>query len=404
MPRESVPLTDANRPDRSPRTVQFQLAPKSLAIIVLTAAALWTLGQLVPLLVTILFALIVAGTLSPAVKWLEKRGIKRNWALVLTFGACAAAAGIIAVLTLPALWSQIVQMVSDLPKHQARVAEFLDSNRMTASLATAVRNFKPAKAAGNAGVATTVAASMSVIEVLGYAATALVLSVYFVADQKRMRAGLYAVVPRRFHVRLARILLRMEPIVGGYMRGQIITSLAMGAFTLALLGVNRIPNAVALATFAALTDVIPFVGCLLATTPAVLSALSHGTGATMIVLTAMLLYQEFESRVIVPRVYGSALRLPSTVVIIALLVGGKLGGVVGALLALPLAATLRMVIEELRIDLPGDDTDDPNLRMQDEKAERAYAKQSAGSSPAEAGAVATVIAEKVLRSEPEPGK
>ena len=80
---------------------------------------------------------------------------------------------------------------------------------------------------------------------------------------------------------------------------------------------------------------------------------------TTIVLFAMIGYQEFESRVIVPRVYGQALRLSSAVVVIALLVGGKVGGIIGALLALPIAAALRMLIEELRVDLPGDDTDDP---------------------------------------------
>jgi hypothetical protein len=97
---------------------------------------------------------------------------------------------------------------------------------------------------------------------------------------------------------------------------------------------------------------------------------------------------EQSSRVLVPKVYGRALRLPSAAVIVALLIGGKLGGIVGALLALPLAAALRMLIQELRLDLPGDDTDDSALKQRDAKAEQAYAKQSAGASPEEAGTVA----------------
>jgi hypothetical protein len=119
----------------------------------------------------------------------------------------------------------------------------------------------------------------------------------------------------------------------------------------------------------------------------------------MIVLLAMVGYQEFESRVLVPKVYGRALRLPSAGIIVALLVGGKLGGIVGALLALPLAAAVQMCIEELRLDLPGDDTDNSALKQRDAKAERAYAKQSAGASPEEAGTVAIRIADQVREAD-----
>jgi hypothetical protein len=150
--------------------------------------------------------------------------------------------------------------------------------------------------------------------------------------------------------------------------------------------------------------VIPFVGGLLATTPAVLVALTRGTAVTTVVLVAMIGYQELESRVIVPRVYGRALRLSSAVVVIALLVGGKLGGVMGALLALPIAAALRMLIEELRVDLPGDDTDDRTLRARDARAERTYARETAGASPEEAAAVATEIANEIREADAADGK
>jgi predicted PurR-regulated permease PerM len=198
--------------------------------------------------------------------------------------------------------------------------------------------------------------------------------------------------------------MNLETIVGGYLRGQIITSVAIGIFTFGLLSITRVPNALALSAFAALTDVIPFVGGLLATTPAVLVALSRGSVVTTIVLIAMIGYQEFESRVIVPRVYGRALRLSSAVVVIALLVGGKLGGVIGALLALPIAAALRMLIQELRLDMPGDDTDDPRMRARDARAERTYAREAAGASPEEAAAVATEIANEIREADAAAGK
>ncbi|HTA20175.1 MAG TPA: AI-2E family transporter, partial [Polyangia bacterium] len=133
-------------------------------------------------------------------------------------------------------------------------------------------------------------------------------------------------------------------------------------------------------------------------------AMSRSTLVTFVVLGAMVGYQEFESRVIVPRVYGRALRLSSAVVVVALLIGGKVGGIVGALLALPIAAALRMLIEELRVDLPGDDTDDPKLRARDARAERRFERESAGATPEEAAAVATDIATQGRQSDEVRGK
>ena len=107
-----------------------------------------------------------------------------------------------------------------------------------------------------------------------------------------------------------------------------------------------------------------------------------------------MLYQSFESRILVPRVYGRALRLPPAAVVIALLIGGKLLGIVGALLTLPIAAGIRMIADELRVALPGDDSDDSALRKKDERAEQVYAQLASGTSPDQAAAIAVEIAQE----------
>jgi len=131
-------------------------------------------------------------------------------------------------------------------------------------------------------------------------------------------------VPRHYHVRLSRISLGLETIVGGYVRGQVLTSLLIAGFTFAVLTIAGAPNAIAIAVFAGLTDVLPYIGGLLATGPAVLATLSRGPTATIVVLVLLVVYQEFESRVIVPRSMGkrSACRRPSSSS--RLLAGGKL--------------------------------------------------------------------------------
>jgi putative heme transporter len=394
--------------EREPRVLtrvhRIEISHKTIGAAVLTVAGIWLLHLLLPIILVLVGALILVGTLHPFVKWLQGHRVKRYLAIGIVFLSCSAILVLAGLVTIPALWSQVAHTIDDLPQLQKSLAEKLASHHLTAPLADTIRAFKPEKSVRGIDAMSAVAASFGVVEVLGYAATSVVLAIYFIADGDRTRGYLYAVFPRRFHVRLARVLLNLETIVGGYMRGQVITSVAIGIFTFALLSILRVPNAIALAAFAAITDVIPFVGGLLATTPAVLVAMSRGTVVMIVVLAAMIGYQEFESRVIVPRVYGRSLRLSSAVVVLALLVGGKLGGVIGALLALPIAAALRMLIEELRLELPGDDTDDRVVRVRDARAERTYARASAGASPAEAAVVATTIANETRETDAAAGQ
>jgi hypothetical protein len=110
---------------------------------------------------------------------------------------------------------------------------------------------------------------------------------------------------------------------------------------------------------------------------------------------AILVYQEIESRLIVPMVYGKSLRLPSSVVLVALLAGGSLAGIVGALLALPFASAMLMLLGELRVQLPGqDDTDARDeLRSADERTAREYDERTVGMSAHDAASVAVEIVE-----------
>ena len=146
------------------------------------------------------------------------------------------------------------------------------------------------------------------------------------------------------------------------------------------------------AHLAALADLIPFVGGLLATAPAALFALSRGLPVALVVLIALFGYQEFESRILIPRVYGHVLRLAPTMVVLALLAGGVLGGVIGAVLALPIAAGLQMMVKELRVDLPGDDSDDRSARARDARTEATYELMSAGATAPDAGQIAKTLA------------
>jgi hypothetical protein len=112
-------------------------------------------------------------------------------------------------------------------------------------------------------------------------------------------------------------------------------------------------------------------------------------------MICMFVYQEFENKVLVPKVYGNALRLSPAAVVLALIAGGILLGMMGALLALPIAAGLQMIIEELGVDMPGDDSDDSTERERDQKTEAAYEVMSAGTTAPEAGQIANELAQDI---------
>ncbi len=383
-------MTRTKKPSRRAVLVVFDTRTALLAVG--TIASVWLLLKLWAILLVVIVALMIVGMLNPTVSRFEQRGISRNGAIACVFSAFVAAIAILLALTIPRLVSQVGELGDRLPQIQNDLANTLDASKLAAPLSKTVRETQSKEIFTQLGKWGW-AYSEDVIEVFAYGASTLFLSLYLMLDRDRMRGGLYSVIPRAYHVRLSRVLVNLEAIVGGYFRGQVITSVLMAVFTFSVLTIARVPNALALSLFAGLADVLPYVGALLVCGPAFLVALSKGMTVALVVLALLAAYQEFESRVIVPRVYGKELRLPPSIVMVSLLVGGTLLGILGALLALPIAAGLRMLVEELRVDLPGEEVQDEQSLARDAREELEFARRSAGAPATEAAAIATEIAE-----------
>jgi predicted PurR-regulated permease PerM len=378
--------------------LRFELSGRTLLWIGVVAAGVWLLTKLWWVLVLVAMSLVLAGTLRPLVAALEARRVPRSLALAIVFLGLTAALTALCIVTLPPLVAQLADIVARAPEHQRRIVAFMKRHDLLEPLAASVQRARIGELIEGAGQWMLTFGSRVVI-IIAEAVTVLFLALYIIAGREREQGAVFAVVPRRYHLRLARILLNLETIVGGYVRGQLITSAAIVAFTFVLLTLANVENALAISIFAGITNVLPFIGSIIAGVPAVLGALNQGMAQALIVLVAFTLYQEFESRVIVPRVYGRVLRLSPVAVIVALLVGGTLLGVVGALLALPAAAAIRMIVRELRVGMPGDDLDDTSLRARDEEAEREFAHLAAGAPAAEAAAIATRMAEDIREAD-----
>jgi predicted PurR-regulated permease PerM len=374
-----------------------------LVVLVLVIASLWLLIRLWPVLIVLVVALLVAGTLSPAVRWLEEKGVRRGFGIAIVFTAFFVLALLVAFFTIPTLASQAVALLENEPALRARLANHLAGSHLSAPLATWLRGLKADALTGAIG-GTALTFSLRAFVAVAYGLSALFLGLYIIIDRDRLRGGLFALVPRSHHIRLSRIMINLETIVVAYVRGQMITSLLIALFTFGLLVACGVENALAIAVIAGLADVLPYIGALLSVGPAVLAALSRGPVVAVVVLVFMLAYKEFESHLLVPRIYGRALRLPSSVVLFALLAGGTLMGILGALLALPVAATVMMLIEELRVELPGEQEQpvDTLMREADDRGEEEYERRTAGVGAQQAAAIATEISRDRQEEERHP--
>ena len=383
--------------DDQPRALRIEIAPRTLWLVLIGIGVVWLAARLWTVAVVMLVALVLVGTFDPIVAWLERRGLGRGRALALIFLVIALGLAAVLFLTIPPLVEQARHIVENAPAERRNLVAFLSQYKWANPFVKAIRDMPLDDVVVRAGDVL-VGYSGDILTAVGYAVTTVFLALYLLADPGRAKSVVYMLVPRHHHVKLSRILLELKVIVGGYMRGQVITSIAITLFTFGLLTAFHVDDALALAMFAGLTDVIPFVGGYVASAPAVVSVIGRGAPSVIIVAIAMMLYQEFESRILVPRVYGRTLRLSPALVLIALLVGGTLLGILGALLALPVAAGLQMIVREARVELPGDHITDA-VRARDDKAEKIYEQLTEDAPVQEAVVIADRLAEAIRSNE-----
>jgi putative heme transporter len=378
--------------EKRPRVLRIELTAGTIIALPLLIASLWLLYLLVPVLLVLVAALIIVGSVSPAVRWLEVRRVRRGFAIALVFSALTVLSALVITMTIPSLMAQATHLLDQEPELRVRLAQKLAGSHLTSPLAELLRKVHSGDLARMAA-SNVLEYSSRALAVCAYLLSSLFLALYIMIDRDRLRGGLFLVVPRSHHIRLSRVMLNLETIVGGYIRGQVVTSAFMALFVFALLKCCAIDNALAIAVFAGAADVLPYIGALLSVGAAVAAALSSGPAVISVVLVLMLFYKEFESALLVPRIYGRALRLPSSVILLSLLTGSVLSGMVGALLALPVAAALLMLVEELRVELPGQQEQavDLEIRERDDRGEAEYERRAEGMPAEQAAAIAVEI-------------
>ena len=374
------------------RVIRIEFSARTVIILALLILGLWVLNRLLPVILVLVVALIIVGTISPVVQWLEERRLHRGLGIAIVFIGLLVVTVLGVTMTIPSLMAQATDLLDQEPALRARVVNRLAASHLTSHLAKLLSNL-PSGYLVTLAPSDAIEFSRRVVAILAYIMSSLSLALYIMIDRDRLRGGLFLVVPKSHHIRLARVMLNLETIVSGYIRGQVITSAFMAIFVFFLLMACGVPNALAISIFAGVADVLPYIGALLSVGAAVAATLSRGPTVIAVVLVLMVAYNALENRVIVPIIYGRALRLPSSVILFSILAGTVLLGIPGALLSLPVAAAVLMLIEELRLDLPGqqEQAEDVETRVRDDQGEEEYERRAEGMPAGQAAAIAVEI-------------
>lgn len=323
--------------------IRIELSIRNILTILGVLAGLWLLTKVWSVILLAGVALLIAASLMPYVDWLAQRTRSRTTAVLIVVLTVLAALSLILLLIVPPMIAQGRDLWDQAPELQNRAARFADE-RGWYGLRDRIQAFEPGDAF-DLFDSQIVDTSRTVLNVLIALVTTFFLAAYFLVDARRLEGFLYFSTPDRWHRHIKALLPALQRVVGGYIRGQAITSAAIFAFSLIVLTIFRVPNAVALSAIAAIADLIPLVGVYIFLAPMALAALSVSVTTAIIVVAVMVAYQQVEDRVLIPRVYGATLRLPTIAVVLAILAGAELLGLVGALLALPIAAGVRVMVE-----------------------------------------------------------
>lgn len=329
----------------------------SLAKVAAAIVLGWLLLRLLPVVLWLVIALMFVAALNPVVRRWQER-MQRPWAIGMIAGTALLALCALAAMIVPVILRQGQKLLVNLPTYARQVEETARRSNMKIDVDGPVQRWMESLPASLLDVSWSVGGTL-----LG-TLTVFVLTIYFLIEGPQVATGLASLLPREERLWVRRMFGEIGEQVGHYMRGQLITSLLAGLFSLVVLTTLGVPEAPALAGLMFVADVIPVVGPVAATIPAVLLALTKNLTTAWLTLIAYTIYLQIEANIIGPRIYAKALRLSPLVVLIAFLVGSALMGIVGALLALPAAAAipiLKRYYEEWRdrdelpaeVSLPG---------------------------------------------------
>lgn len=324
-------------------------------IAMLAVAIAWALYLARDILLILYISVLLAMGLGPLVHRIERavpagtRRLPRWFAILVIYFTVVGFLTIIGLLVVPPLIDQSRALWQRLPSLLENAQDFLIRYRMLnhrITLEEAVRSAPvPSDAVGAMGtVAGAVTAALGGFVTL---VTVLILTFYLLVESDSLFAGFARLFPRADRPRVEEVSNKISTKVSAWLNGQLILAGTIGltaAIGLYFLGV---PYFYVLAMLAAMGEMIPVIGPVFAAIPAIGVAFTVSPRTAILTTIFMIAQQQFENHLLVPKVMSRQVGVSAVVVIVALLIGGSLLGILGAILAVPTAAILQVVVQEL---------------------------------------------------------
>lgn len=349
MSQDRIPEAQPSETDSGEQPPQWQQIwpplsywPKAALVILGVVITVRILAALQNILLIVVAAFVISLGLQPAIKWMEEKGLKRGAAMaVLLLVALAAMTGA-ALAVVPVVIEQAAQALESIPPFIESLQERPGvigelANRFDLSGEGAGVNIDPVAIVG------------SVVVTLFNIITLILLTPYFAVGFPGLKSALFRLTKRANREDFVFIVNRAVDLTSSYIVGSMVISLVAAATSFVTFVLIGLPYPLALAVWVGIMGLIPAIGALIGMIPAIVVASQLGSRQLILSIVFWLLYQQVENYVIAPRVMRKAVNLNPALVIISLLIGGSLAGLVGALLALPVTALVKVLLTEFLI-------------------------------------------------------
>src|SRR3954470_21438898 len=336
------------------------LRPRTVAmvsgILVGIAAALWVVWIARQVITWVLIALFLALALDPAVRWVQRRGVQRRGAAAgLVYVAALLVIAALAAIFIPTLVSQVNKFVDALPGYVSDLTHGRGPFGFLETKYHVVERVKDAVNGKGGGGGNFAGGASAVFDVPRTAATfvAGVITIAFMTFFMLLEGPAW--IERGYAAMRPESQRRWRPvghdvyrIIGGYVSGNLVISFIAATGSTIVLLATGVPFPLALGLRSFILDLIPLAGATLAAVILALVAFTHSTTAGIVVVTFFVLYQQLENHLLQPLVYGGTVQISPLLALIAVLIGAEVAGVLGALGAIPIAASLQAVLREVR--------------------------------------------------------
>jgi predicted PurR-regulated permease PerM len=322
-------------------------------IVVAVAICLYLIYQVRRPLLWVIIAIFLAAALSPPVNWLARR-MRRGLAVAIVFLCLLGIPMLLIALLLPPVITEGTQFAENVPQYARDVSDFVEDNRrlreinqdydITRRIEEEAEKL-PDRLGGAAGTLRDV--GLGIVNSIFALITILVLTAFLLANGRAWTDRAIATRPPEQRERLRRSLDRMAGAVGGYVAGALTIAVIAGVATYVVLLILGVPFRGPLAVIAGLFSLIPLVGATIAAVLiGIVTLFENFPTATIIWVIWAIVYQQFENHVIQPQIQKRTVKVHPFVTVVSVLFGATLLGVLGALVAIPVAASIQILIRE----------------------------------------------------------